>query len=554
MDSSYADAVSDAFEERPIANEGLEEDHFANLYEETLKGLQEGSVIEGEVVEARHAYVLVDIGYKSEGQIPVAEFRDSEDKVPVVEGDRVEAVLIRREDEEGRPVLSRKAVRAIRRWEQIEKAYEEDGTVRGKIISRVRGGFSVDIGVKAFMPRSQSGSRPIVDEDAPIGTEHEFKILTCDRADRNVVISRRAALEQERMALRKATLEQLEEGAVVGGTVANITHYGLFVDIGGLDGLVHISNISRGRIGSPAEAYRIGDRVEAKVLDLDRKLERVSLGIKQLTPEPWVNIEERYPVGSRAEGRVVKLKRYGAFVELEEGIEGLIHVHEMSWTGKVWHPTQILNVGEMVDVMVTKVDAAERRILLSMKQLEPNPWETIAEKYPVGTLIEGKVKTVTEFGIFVGIDQGIDGLVHISDISRTKRIGHPRELYKKGQTVQAMVLDIDKKNQRFSLGIKQLTPDPWDEISKRCKPGKWVSAAVADITHAGVTVELGKDVEGLIPVSEIPKKKGKDPLEQFQVGDVIQARVVKVFPEKAKVLLSPRKPKTKAKRGAPKAA
>jgi small subunit ribosomal protein S1 len=547
LDFSYVDDDSEDFEKQPAGSEAAEEAHFERLYEESLKGLQEGSIIRGEVVQVAGGQVLVDIGYKSEGQINVDEFKNSEGKVTVEVGDRVEVFLVRRENEEGEPVLSRKAVEALKRWDHIERAYEEEGTVKGRITSRVRGGFSVDIGVKAFLPRSQSDRRPIADEDALIGTEHEFKILTYDRRDRNVVVSRRAALEEKRMALRKAALEQLEEGAVVKGTVINITHYGLFVDLGGVDGFVHISNISRSRIGHPAEVYSIGDQVETKVLDIDRELERVSLGIKQLTPDPWINVEERYPVGSRVEGRVLELKRYGAFVQLEQGIEGLIHVSEMSWTRSVRHPSQILNVGESVEVMVNELDAAARRISLSIKELEPNPWETIAERYPVGTVIEGKINSVTEFGIFIGIEEGIDGLVHVSDISWTKRIEHPRELYRKGQTVQAVVLDIDKENQRFSLGIKQLTPDPWDEISKRYKQGMWISAVVSDIADAGITVELEKDLQGFIPVSQLPKSRGQDPLEQFHIGDAAQAQVVKVSPNKGMILLSARKRKTRAK-------
>jgi small subunit ribosomal protein S1 len=546
MDSTYADDVSGAFKGQPIGSESTEEEYFEKLYEESLKELQEGTIIEGEVVEVAGGQVLVDIGFKSEGRIPVDEFKDSEGEVTVGVGDRVEVVLVRREDEEGEPLLSRKAVETLKRWNDIEMVYQEEGTVRGTITSRVRGGFLVDIGVKAFMPRSQSDRRPIADENVLIGTEHEFKVLTCDRRDRNVVVSRRAAIEEQRMALRKDTLEQLEEGGVAEGTVTNITHYGLFVDLGGLDGFIHISNISRSRIGHPAELYNIGDRVEAMVLDIDRELERVSLGIKQLTPDPWVNIEKKYSVGSRLEGRVVELKRYGAFVELEQGVEGLIHVSEMSWTENIRHPSQILSVGESVEVMVNELDAAGRRISLSIKELEPNPWETIAERYPVGAVIEGKIKSVTKFGIFIGIDIGIDGLVHISDISWTKRIEHPRELYKKGQTVQALILNIDKENQRVSLGIKQLTPDPWDEISKRYKPGMWISAAVSDIADAGITVELEKDVEGFIPASELPKSRGKDPLEQFHIGDVIQARMARVSRQKGKLLLSARKRTTKA--------
>jgi small subunit ribosomal protein S1 len=382
--------------------------------------------------------------------------------------------------------------------------------------------------------------------DALVGMEHEFKIVKYNKRRGNVVLSRRAILEAERIALREKTLELLQEGAVLDGTVKNIAHYGLFIDMGGIDGLVHVSDMSWGRIGHPSKIYQIGDEVKVKVLHFDRRKERVSLGIKQLTPDPWSEAEQKYPVGTRINGRVVSLTDYGAFVEVEEGVEGLLHVSEMSWSRKIRHPSQILNGGDVVDAMVLKLDVAKKRISLGTKQVEPSPWDIIAEKHPVGTTIEGTIMSITDFGIFIGIDVGIDGLVHISDISWTRRIKHPSELYKKGQEIQAVVLNIDKENQRFSLGIKQLRPDPWDMIPETYKPGIRITGTVTSVTDFGVFVELEEGIEGLVHVSELPENKGGNPLSRFQVDDVIHAEVVNVSRENKKIGLSIRKLKEKS--------
>jgi len=445
-------------------SEEPESGSFMELYEKSLKSIQEGELVSGEIVMIGKEYVLVDIGYKSEGQIRIDEFIDSEGHLTAKVGDKIDVLLERREDEEGRIILSKEKAAKIKIWDEIKRLYEQDGTIRGEIVSRLKGGMEVDIGLQAFLPGSQIDLKPIRDFDALIGTTHDFKILKYNKRRSNIVLSRRAILEKERKKKREDTLKTLEEGAVMSGTVKNITDYGLFIDLGGIDGLLHITDISWGRVGHPSELYQIGDEITVKILKFDIEKERVSLGLKQLDPDPWTAADMEYPINTRVRGKVVSLADYGAFIELKEGIEGLIHVSEMSWTRKIRHPSQVLKLGDIVDAVVLNIDTTNKRISLGLKQVEPNPWTVIGEKYPVGTTIEGRIKNITDFGMFIGIDEGIDGLVHISDISWTKRIKHPSEIYKKGQEVQAVVLNIEEANERFSLGIKQLTPDPWDEI------------------------------------------------------------------------------------------
>ncbi|MFP3911367.1 MAG: 30S ribosomal protein S1 [Desulfobacteraceae bacterium] len=516
-------------------------ENFMQLYEESLKSIQEGEVVTGEIVQIDKEYVLVDIGYKSEGQIRIHEFIDSEGNLTAQVGDQIEVLLERREDDEGVIRLSKEKAAKIKIWDEIKEIYENDGTVKGTIVSRVKGGLSVDIGLQAFLPGSQVDLRPVRDMDALVGTEHEFKIVKYNKRRGNIVLSRRAILEAERMALKEETLEHIEEGAVLHGVVKNITDYGLFIDLGGIDGLVHITDMSWGRVSHPSEMHQIGDEIDVKVLNFDRERERVSLGIKQLTPDPWTQVEERYPIGTKITGRVVSLTDYGAFVEVEEGVEGLIHVSEMSWTRKVRHPSQMLTVGDTVECIVLNMDVARKRISLGMKQVAPNPWDVIEEKYPVGTTIEGKIKNITDFGAFIGIDEGIDGLVHISDMSWTKRIKHPSEVYKKGQEVQAVVLNIDKENERFSLGIKQMAPDPWDEIPHKYRPGTRVTGTVTNITDFGLFLEIEEGIEGLVHISEISTDKKGNPLSKFQIDDVIQSKVINVSREEKKIGLSIRK-------------
>jgi small subunit ribosomal protein S1 len=512
--------------------------NFMELYEESLKSIQEGGLVRGTIVHVDKEFVLVDIGYKSEGQIPIGEFIDAGGNVTARVGDPVDVLLERREDDEGIIILSKEKAAKIRIWDEIKEIYEKGETIRGKIIARVKGGMSVDIGLPAFLPGSQINLKPIKDFDSHIGTVQDFKILKYNKRRSNIVLSRRAILESERAAMRDKTLQHLQVGAVMEGTVKNITEYGLFIDLGGIDGLLHITDMSWGRVGHPSELYRVGDKITVKILNFDSDSGRVSLGLKQLKPDPWSKANERYTLGTKMKGRVVNLADYGAFVEIEEGIEGLIHVSEMSWTRKVRHPSQILKVGDEIEAMVMNIDTGNKRISLGLKQVEPNPWDVIGERYPVGTTIEGRIKNITDFGIFIGIDEGIDGLVHISDISWTKRIKHPSELYKKGQTVQAVVLNIEKENERFSLGIKQLTSDPWNEVPSKYKPGTRVTGTVTNVTDFGVFVELEEGIEGLIHVSELSKEKSGNPLSRFNVDDVIQAKVINVSRGEKKIGLS----------------
>jgi small subunit ribosomal protein S1 len=545
MGATYADSQealsgeqSETLSEPQERNSGND---FMALYEESLKDFQEGSIIGGEIVQVDEEYAVVDIGYKTEGRISLSEFRDSAGGVNLKLGDKIEVVLIRREDENGDIVLSKEKAESIKRWDEIQGIYGDGSTIKGKIISRVRGGFSVDVGVRAFLPASQVDRAPGRNVYELIGTEHEFKVVKYDKRRWNVVLSQRAVVEAEREVQRRQRLETLKQGDIIEGKVKNILHFGLFVDLGGIDGLVHISDITWGKAGNPTEGYQIGEQVKVKVLDIDRERQRISLGIKQLTSDPWTHAQERYPLGSKVKGTIADLKKYGAFVKLEEGIEGLVHTSEMSWTEKIYHPSRILNIGDTVEVMVVDIDAAKRQISLSMKRLEPNPWDSVAEHYPVGAVIEGEIKNVSEFGLFIGIDKGIDGLVHISDISWTKTPAHPSEIYKKGQWVKAVVLDIDKVNRRFSLGIKQLTTDPWDNVAERYKRGTEVTGVVKNIADFGVFAELEDGVVALMRVSEIPRKRGEDPLSRFEVGGVIKATVNAVQQEERKISLTMRK-------------
>ena len=517
------------------------EENFLEMYEESLKTMQEGELVRGEIVQIEKEFILVDIGYKSEGQIPMEEFIDSEGNLTAKVGDKVDVLLEKREDDRGKILLSRDKATKIKIWDDIKKIYEEDGNIKGKITSRIKGGMTVDIGLQAFLPGSQIDLKPIKDFDTLIETEHDFKILKYNKRRGNIVLSRRAILEAERALLKEETLKNLEDGAVVEGVVKNITDYGLFIDLGGIDGLLHVTDISWGREGHPSERHRVGDKISAKVLKFDRETERVSLGLKQLTQDPWSRVHENYPIGTSIQGKVISLADYGAFVEVEEGVEGLIHVSEMSWTRKIRHPSQAVKRGDTVDVMVLNIDPSNKRISLGLKQVAPNPWDIIGERYPIGTTIEGKIKNITDFGIFIGIDEGIDGLVHISDLSWTKRIRKPSDIFKKGQEVQAVVLNIDKERERFSLGVKQLAQDPWQLVPEKYKPGTRITGAVTNITDFGVFVELEEGIEGLIHVSELSKEESSNPLGRFKVDDVIQAKVLNVSRKDKKIGLSVRR-------------
>jgi small subunit ribosomal protein S1 len=509
-----------------------------DLYEESFKRFAEGEVVTGRIISIDKDQVLIDIGYKSEGQVRIQEFMDEKGNMAAKVGDAVEVMVEWWDDEDERVLLSKDKATNIKIWEAVKKSYDEEGTVKGTITNRVKGGFSVDIGVPAFLPGSQADLRPIRNLDEMVGKSFDFKILKYNRKRSNIVLSRRAILERQLDEKRAATMATIQEGAVVEGIVKNITEYGVFVDLGGVDGLLHITDISWGRVKHPSEFFSIGDPITVKILNLDLENERVSLGMKQLVEDPWSIAAEKYAVGSRVTGKVVSLTDYGAFIELEEGIEGLIHVSEMSWTRKVRHPSKIVSVGDQVEAVVLDIKPESRRISLGMKQVVPNPWDVISEKYPIGTTIEGKIKNITDFGLFIGIDEGIDGLVHISDISWTKRIKHPSELYKKGDLAQAIVLDIEKENERFSLGIKQLQEDPWKTVPEKYKVGKEITGTITNLTDFGIFVELEEGIEGLVHISEISKEKIKTPMEKFKVGDVITAKVMNINTEERRIGLS----------------
>ncbi|MCD6185157.1 MAG: 30S ribosomal protein S1 [Deltaproteobacteria bacterium] len=509
-----------------------------SMYEESFKRFADGEVVPGKIISVDKDYVLVDIGYKSEGQIRIHEFKNDEGQIVAEVGDTVDVMVEWWDDEEERVVLSKEKAAKVKVWEAIKAKYDNEETIEGVVLSRVKGGFAVEIGVQAFLPGSQADLRPIRNLDEMVGKTFTFKILKYNQKRSNIVLSRRVILEAERDKERTTTLESIYEGKVVEGIVKNITEYGVFVDLGGVDGLLHITDISWGRVKHPSELFSVGDKINVKILNFDIEKERVSLGMKQLTEDPWLSAVEKYPAGSRIRGKIVSLTDYGAFVELEEGVEGLIHVSEMSWTRKIHHPSKIVNVGEEVEAVVLNLQPESRRISLGIKQVAPNPWDLISEKYPVGTTIEGKIKNITDFGLFIGIDEGIDGLVHISDISWTKRIKHPSEMYKKGDMIHAVVLDIEKDNERFSLGIKQIQEDPWESAEKRYEVGKEITGTITNVTDFGIFVELEEGIEGLIHVSEISKEKIKTPVEKFNIGDLITSKVMNINKDERRIALS----------------
>jgi len=513
---------------------------FKELFEQSLKekGVTEGEIVKGTVLTVSKDYVLVDIGYKSEGQIPTQEFADERGQISIQPGDIVEVLVEVREDEDGSVVLSKDKADKMKIWDEISKACSEGEVVEGEIVAKVKGGLSVDIGVKAFLPGSQVDLRPVRNLEKLIGKRFKFKVIKFNKKRGNIVLSRRVLLETERQTLREKTLAELKEGVVRDGVVKNITEYGAFIDLGGIDGLLHITDMSWGRVNHPSEVFNVGDEVKVKVLKYDPVTQRVSLGLKQLQSDPWEGAEQRFPVGSRVRGRVVSLTDYGAFVELEQGIEGLIHVSEMSWTKRVKHPSKVVNAGDTVEAQVLDIDTKNKRISLGMKQVEENPWAVVERKFPIGSRVRGVVKNITNFGVFVGIDEGIDGLVHISDISWIQRVKHPSEVFKKGDEVDAIVLRIDKENERFSLGIKQLEKNPWENIEARYPVSSEVRGTVTNITEFGVFVKLEEGIDGLVYLSEIAKDRVEDPRTVVKEGDEVTAIVIKVDPKEQKIGLS----------------
>ncbi len=519
-------------------DEQLDRGALAALYEETFRNIDEGTIIEGRVVALSKDRVVVDIGYKSEGIILADQFSNEELQALKL-GDKLKVYIEEREDAEGNLVLSKEKADKMKVWEELDKAFKEEKTVEGRILSRIKGGMMVDIGVKAFLPGSQIDLHPVRDLDGLVGKSFPLKIIKINQRRGNVVVSRRVLLEESRDKKRQTTLSTLKEGQLIQGTVKNITDYGAFIDLGGIDGLLHITDMSWGRVNHPSEVFMVGDKAEVMVLKYDRDSGRISLGLKQKGSDPWTHVATKYPVNSRIRGRVVSLTDYGAFVELEPGVEGLVHVSEMSWSHDVRYPSRLVSVGDQVEAAVLNVDPASRKISLGMKQVAPNPWDTVAEKYQIGSRIEGKVKSLTDFGAFIGLDEGIDGLIHISDMSWTKHIKHPAELFKKGQKVEAVVLRIDKEKERLSLGYKQLTRDPWEEeIPNRYKPGTEVTGKAIKITDFGVFVELEGGVEGLIHISEAGLGPQARLEEKFKVQAEITAKILKVDREERKIALS----------------
>ncbi|MBH0201689.1 MAG: 30S ribosomal protein S1 [Nitrospira sp.] len=516
----------------------LDRNALAALYEETFRNLEEGTITEGRVVALTKDKVIVDIGYKSEGMIQTDQF-SSEEIQNLKIGDRLQVYIEECEDADGNLVLSKEKADKMKIWEELEKLYKEEKSIEGKIVSRIKGGMMVDIGVKAFLPGSQIDLHPVRDLDGLVGKTFPLKIIKINHRRGNVVVSRRVLLEETRDKKRQTTLANLKEGQLIQGTVKNITDYGSFIDLGGIDGLLHITDMSWGRVGHPSELFTVGDKAEVTVLKYDRETGRISLGLKQKSADPWTNVAGKYPIGTRVRGRVVSLTDYGAFVELEPGVEGLVHVSEMSWTHEVRHPSRVVAVGDQVEAAVLNVDPASRKISLGMKQTAPNPWDMIEGKYPIGTRIEGKVKSLTDFGAFVGLEEGIDGLIHISDMSWTKHIKHPSELFKKGQKVEAVVLRIDKEKERLSLGYKQLARDPWDEaIPARYHIGDSVTGKVSKVADFGIFIELDAGVEGLIHVSESGLEPSAKLEEKFKLQDDVTAKIIKVDREERKIALS----------------
>jgi small subunit ribosomal protein S1 len=517
----------------------ISDDQFKTFFDDYMgeKGVREKSVVRGRVIGINDDWVTVDISYKAEGMIPVSEFKTPEGELTIKVGDDVDVYLDQMEEEDGMLVLSKEKADLMRAWDEISKAVEADQVVHGTIIARVKGGLQVDIGVKAFLPGSQVDLRPVKNLDKLMGEQFDFKIIKFNKKRGNIVLSRRVLLEQERESKRDETIQRLQIGAIMMGVVKNITDYGAFIDLGGIDGLLHITDMSYGRLNHPSEQFEVGQSVEVKVLKFDPDTQRVSLGYKQIRPDPWEEAEYKYPVGAIVRGRVVSIPDYGAFVELEDGIEGLVHISEMTWNKRVKHPSKLVQVGDVIEAKVLGMDIENKRISLGMKQLEQNPWDLVEQQYPVGSIVKGKVRNVTDFGIFVGIDEGIDGLVHISDLTWGQRIGHPSEKYKKGDDVEARVLSIDKENERFSLGIKQLTEDPWYTVHGRFFMGQVIEGPIVHRTDFGVFVEIEDGVEGLVHLSELIND-GEEWQNNYPEGQPLKAEIIHIDSHDRKVSLS----------------
>jgi small subunit ribosomal protein S1 len=520
-----------------LENLGMEE--LLDLY--SKPSLTEGEIIRGRVIKVTPTDIVVDIGYKSEGLLPAEEVTGFDGVVKVKRGDEIEVFIERLEDSSGYVALSREKAARMRVWDDIEAAFKADEAITGRVVDRVKGGLAVDVGgVKAFLPGSLIDTKPVKNLDALRGHEMKFKIVSFDKKRSNIVLSRKAIVEVEQVASKAATFGRLKEGELTHGIVKNITDYGVFVDLGGVDGLLHITDISWGRVTHPSEYFNVADEIEVVVLKFDPGSERVSLGYKQKSPDPWSDVSDRYPLGSRVKGKVVSLTDYGAFIELVEGVEGLIHVSEMSWTKKIRHPAKLMNIGEEVEAVVADVNVPNRRISLSLKALEQNPWDTISERYPVGTVIEGRVRNLTDFGAFVEVEEGIDGLIHISDMSWHRRLKHPSEVLKKGDTVKARVINVDGDNQRLSLSIREFLPNEWDTFAKGHNLGDEVIGNVSKITDFGLFIRLADGVEGLAHISEVQRDARQKLDKSFHVGEPLRARIIKIDTNERKIGLTTR--------------
>src|SRR5512145_1810428 len=505
-------------------------------YEESLRSLGEGEIVRGTVLSIDDKDVLVDVGFKSEGIISLSEFPDpSSIKV----GDVLEVFLEKMENQDGLVVLSKQRADFVRVWDRVKEAHDLGQVVEGRLVRKIKGGVVVDLyGVEAFLPGSQIALRQVQNVDSLLGQTVQVKIIKLNKRRRNIVVSRRAVLEEERDRLKSAILKDLAKDQIREGQVKNITDFGAFVDLGGIDGLLHITDMSWGRVAHPSELVKIGDRVRVKVLNFDPEKERISLGLKQLDAYPWEGVEEKYKVGDRIKGRVVSITDYGAFVELEKGVEGLIHVSEMSWTRHVRHPSKVVNIGDVIDAVVLKVDKANEKISLGLKQVEPDPWLTLDQKYPPGMKVKGKVRNLTNFGAFVELEEGIDGLVHVSDMSWTKRVAHPSEVLKKGDAIEVVVLSIDKEHRRISLGLKQVSEDPWPQLAERFPPGMALAGTVNRLFDRGAIVDLGEGIEGFIPLSQLGIDDLKRPGDAFEVGEELSMKVTRVDVPNHRLILS----------------
>ena len=516
----------------------LNREEMMEAYANSFQRISEGDVVTGTVLKVTAVNVVVDVGFKSEGLVALHEFLDEEGKMQVKPGDKVEVLLERTEDRSGYVVVSRQKAETMKVWDTIEEAHRDQSIITGRVVERIKGGLAVDVGLRAFLPGSQVDLHPIRNLDSWCGQELRMRVIKVNKRRGNIVLSRKAVLEEEYLKLKEETLKNIEEGNIVSGAVKNITDYGAFVDLGGIDGLLHITDMSWGRVSHPSDLFNVGDEVKVKILKFDRLEERVSLGYKQLTEDPWLAAVERYPRRERVKAKVVSLTDYGAFVELEEGVEGLIHISEMTWNKRIKHPSKLLSVGDDVEAVILEINAESRRISLGMKQMEPNPWDSIEEKYAVNSIVTGTVRNLTDFGAFVEVEEGIEGLVHISDLSWTKRVKHPSEVLQKGEEVSAVVLNMDADNQRLSLGIKQLEPDKWEEFFSQHQVGGVVQGRIVRLTDFGVFVELIEGVEGLCHVSELSEAHMDNPESHFEVDQALEVKIIKMNLLERKVGLS----------------